>query len=110
MENTNSLEIGQLVAIFCEDWHTDPAIGECLELGGEEIGIRWLEGSYSSAWMLCKVPDPQDKRKKVDWMQNVPRSSVILYNFKLTAKNHLRKCTVLELKKLYEQARTQTPM
>ena len=107
VENCDDLEIGQLVAVFCEDCTSDPAIGECVELGEEEIELRWLQGTYSSSWSPYRVPDPHNRRRKMDWRQKVPRKSILLYSFTLTTTKHLRKHTVLSLKKLYDQARMQ---
>ena len=76
-----------------------------MELGGEEVEIRWLQGTYSSSWTLCRVPNPEDRRRKMDWRQKVPRNSILLYNFTLTTTKHLKKHTILKLKKLYDQAR-----
>ena len=102
--DTTALVEGDLVAINC-DWEGEPAIGECLHLKGEEVSIKWKTGTYTSAWIDAKVLDPEDKRRRIDWVQDVPISSVILFAFKLTNKNHLRKSTISHLKEAYSQLR-----
>ena len=91
-------------SVKSEDCNTDPAIGECMELGTEYIDIRWLQGTYSTSWAPYKVVDRDDRCRKVDWRQKVPRNSILLYTYTLTTTRHLRKHTVLALKNLYDQA------
>ena len=101
VENTGDLDIGHLVAIYCEDCPTEPAIGQVTGLSQDNVQIKWMEGTYSMSWTYCKVQDPNDRRRKVDWKQNVPRNSILLYNFTFTKTKHLRKKTVSQLKELY---------
>ena len=60
-----------------------------------------MEGGYTKAWRVAKQLDPKNCRKKFDWKDIVPKSSIILFDFKLTSNNHLRKLTVDHLKKAY---------
>ena len=106
VENTSNLEIGHLVAIHCEDCPTEPAIGEVTDIGIDDINLKWMEGTYSTAWHYYKILDARDRRKKVDWIQSVPRSSILLFNFTFTKTNHLKKKTVLKLKELYTREHT----
>ena len=85
MTDTSSLVSGDLVAINC-DWEGEPAIAECLQVDEDEVTVKWKNGTYSSTWTDAKVPDPNDKRKKIDWVQTVPISSILLFAFKLTNK------------------------
>ena len=103
VESTEDLDIGHLVAVHCEDCPTEPAIGEVMELGRDNVQIKWLKGTYSTSWEYYKIPDERDRRRKVNWEQNIPRSSILLYNFQLTKTKHLRKKTISKLKELYAQ-------
>ena len=39
----------------------------------------------------------------MDWKDNLPKSSILLYDFELTKTKHLRKATIEHLKKAYQQ-------
>ena len=72
--DTTALVEGDLVAINC-DWEGEPAIGECLQLKWRKSASNGRQ--VSSAWIDTKVPDPEDKRRRIDWVQDVPISSVL---------------------------------
>ena len=95
------------MAVHMEGSSEEPAIGECLAITSESVSVRWYKGDYSSAWAPYKVPDPTDRRKKIFWEQNIPRNSIILYSFQLTAIKHLKKATVKHLKAEYNKLRTE---
>jgi len=61
-----------------------------------------VEGGYTKALEGCQAAiDSKNHKKKVDWKDIVPKSSITLSDFKLTSNNHLRKLTVDYLKKTY---------
>ena len=62
------------------------------------MSLVWYEGTYSSKWKPWKIRDPHDKRKIIDWTDNVPVSSIILYAFELTPMQHLKRTTINRLK------------
>ena len=105
VESTADLQVGQLVAIYCQDCPTEPSIGETTNLFGEEIELKWMEGTYSTVWTYCRISSDSDKRRRVEWVQKVPRSSILLYGFELTKGKHLKKNTVIKLKELYSELR-----
>ena len=70
-----------------------------------EVEIVWLEGAYNKSWKVSKQRDPRNKRKMIDWKDTIPKTSIILFDFELTATNHLRKRTVEHLKKTYTELR-----
>ena len=82
--STTDLQVGQLVAIYCQDCPIEPAIGETTNLFGEEIELKWMEGTYSTVRTYCQICSDSDKRRRVEWVQKVPRSSILLYGFELT--------------------------
>ena len=63
--------------------------------------ILWYEGTYTSAWRPWKIRDPKNRRRIVDWTDTIPKTSIILFAFKLTARNHLKKTTISKLKEEY---------
>ena len=101
--NLTELKEGQLVAVHCDNCSQEPLIAKVEDVKGDDIEIVWLEGGYMKAWKVAKTQDLKNKRKKVDWRDTLPRSSVILFDFKLTSSNHLRKATIAHLKKAYEE-------
>ena len=73
------------------------------EICDEEIKIVWLEGEYNKQWKTARHQDPNHRGRMVEWRDTIPKSSIILFDFKLTTTNRLRKVTVENLKKLYAE-------
>ncbi len=69
------------------------------------VNVVWLEGSYTKKWKEAKVQDPINRRKKIDWKDTVPKSSIILFDFELMSAGNLRKATIEHLKKAYDERR-----
>ena len=105
MRSLDSLKEGHLVAVLCEETTTEPLIGEVRSLAEDKIEIAWLKGSYTTAWTTWVL---YEGRKKVEWRDSIPKTSVILYDFELTKTKHLRKATITHLKRAYEQLRTRS--
>ena len=81
------------MAVFCENYSTEPAIGKCIQIDNDIIEILWMEGSYTSSWKPWKVRDPKNQRK-----QSIGRTALFhnyLFGFLLTSNNHLRKKTII---------------
>ena len=97
-ESIDTIEKGQLVALNVENCHLKPLIAKVLEVNEETIDVVWLEGSYSKAWKVAKKKEGRDL---VDWIDTVPKSSVILFDFQLTRSDRLRKATIKHLKAAY---------
>ena len=60
------------------------------------------EQGCTKAWRVVKQLDHNNHRKKFEWKDIIPKSSIILFEFKLTSNNHLRKLTVDHLKTYLE--------
>jgi len=60
------------------------------------------EQGYTKAWRVVKQLDHNNHGKKFEWKDIVPKSSIILFELKLTSNNHLRKLTVDHLKTYLE--------
>ena len=93
------------MAVFCENYSTEPAIGKCIQIDNDTIEILWMEGSYTSPWKPWKVRDPKNRRKTIDWTDSIPKLSIVLFGFILTSNNHLRKKTIDCLKQEYSKIR-----
>ena len=68
-----------------------------------DVEIVWLEGEYNRSWKPAKQRDPSNRSRMVEWRDTIPKSSIILFNFELTATNRLRKNTVEHLKNTYKE-------
>ena len=75
----SGLEIGHLVALRGDT--NNLLIGRCITIMEEEIELSWFDGSYTTIWKPSKMKDPNNPRKLVDWTDQVPKSSIILYGF-----------------------------
>lgn len=99
------MRIAQLVAVFNKEEQEEPWIGRVECISGNEVQVVWLEGGYGRSWRVARRQDPTNKRKKIDWKDTIPKSSIILYDFELTTTCHLRKKTITHLQKVYQQLR-----
>ena len=97
----STLSANQLVAVQCENCELEPLIARVEGIKQDDVEIVWLEGKYNKSWKVAKHLDPKNQRKRVDWKDVVPKSSIILFDFKLTASKHLWKSTLEHLKKAY---------
>ena len=59
-----------------------------MELGKEEVEIRWLQSTDTTPWTPCRVADPLDTRK-LDWRQKVPQRSILLHKFTLLREDEI---------------------
>jgi hypothetical protein len=98
----SGLNEGQLVAIHCEEG-TEPAIARLTAVNEDTVDVVWFKGGYSTAWTPFIL---YEGKRKVEWKDKLPKSSIILYDFELTKTKHLHKATITHLKKKYEQLRT----
>ena len=89
----------QLVAVYCNEG-TQPAIAKITAIDDNHINVIWLKGSYTTAWEPYIL---YEGRRRVDWKDNLAKSSILLYDFELTKTKHLRKVTIEHLKKAYQQ-------
>lgn len=105
MSGTESVQVGYLVAVYCENYADGPSIGKCLQVTDTNIQLEWMKGSYTSSWATWIVPDETNRRKKVPWTDWVPKDFIILFDFRLTATNRLRKTTAKHLQLKYNELR-----
>ena len=85
----------------CENRELEPLIARLEGTKQDNDEVVQGEGGYTKAWTVAKQLDSKNRRKKVDWKDIIPKSSIILSDFKLTPNNHLRKLTADYLKKTY---------
>ena len=78
-------EVWQLVALNVANCSLRPLIAEVIQVNEENIDVVWLEGS------MWKVAKKKEARVMVDWVDTVPKTSIILFDFELTKTKHLEK-------------------
>ena len=104
VDSTNLVNIGQWVAIFCED-AVDPCIGKIKEMKNEDILVKWYKGKWNGQWQEWLLPISGKSHKQTEWLDWVKKESIILYDFQMTSTNRLKKETVSYLKKKYSELR-----
>jgi len=85
----------------CENCEHEPLVAIVERIKLDNVEVVWMEGGYTKAWRVAKQLDPKNHRKKFDWKDIIPKSSIVLFDFKVTSNIHLRKLTVDHLKKTY---------
>ena len=101
--DTTGLSEGSLVAILCENCEKEPLICRVAKIYTDDVDIVWLEGEYNKGWKTARHRDPSNRSRMVDWKDTIPKPSILLFDFELTANKHLRRATVEHLKKLYAE-------
>ena len=99
----STLNTDDLVAVFCENYAREPVIGRCTQIFDDTIDVAWMEGSYTTLWKPWKVRDATNRRKVVDWVDRIPKVSILLFGFTLTTTKHLRRKTIERLKEEYNK-------
>ena len=85
VRDLSGIKVGQLVAIHCQEG-TEPAIAKITVMDEDSVHVIWLKGEYSTAWAPYIL---YEGRKKVERVDKLPKSSIILYGFELTKHCHL---------------------
>ena len=107
VSDTTALQTEHLVAVTCENCELEPLIAKVVEIEENRVEIEWLEGTYSKPWHTAKQRDPNNQRKFIPWKDFIPKESIILFAFTMTASNRLRKATIDHLKEQYMKIREQ---
>jgi len=63
----------------------EPLVAIVERIKQDNVEVVWMEGGYTKAWRVVKQLDPKNHRKKFDWKDITPKSSIILFEFKLTS-------------------------
>jgi hypothetical protein len=87
------------VALNMSEYKEKPQIGNVKSVSENTLEIEWYNGSWTTTWKVHKI---RKGRELVVWKEEVPKSSVVLFDFSLTPNNKLREATRKELKRVYE--------
>lgn len=87
------------MALSLETYRERPLIGRVDQVGESTLTITWLHGHWTTPWSVCKQRQGQ---RYVEWQEEVPKASVVLFDFQLTSGGKLRKATKRELRRVYD--------
>ena len=74
---------------YATDW---PQIGKVVDITNEDVSIHWYDGVIDGPYKpLRKSREGTDGRKKVAWIDKIPKSCVLTGPFNLTQKKLLPK-------------------
>ena len=99
---TEDLRPGILAVVYTNETSSRPWLGqiEAVDKSGE-VRIHWFAGSYNTRWR----PMTGTASKS-----SVPRASLLVWGFELTeTRQHLRKDTREEIKRLYKETDGKIP-
>lgn len=98
-QNINEITVDMLVALVSDRYVERPMIARVKEVRGEILVVVWLVGSWTTSWSVCKK---REGRGYVEWIEEVSKESVVLFDFALTSSGKLRSTTTRELKEVYD--------
>ena len=97
-QSRDKIATGMLVALMSESSSERPLIAKVKEIRGDKLFVLWMDGKWTTVWRECKK---REGSKYVEWTDEVPRASVVLFDFQLTSSGKLRTTTLRELKGIY---------
>lgn len=94
------IEVGKFVAVHLLDCNEVPVIGKVLavddEKVNEEVKLHYWKGSFKGKFSPLNFP-----RRRVPWINDLPKTCVIMSSFSLTADNRLLPSTRVHLENEY---------
>ena len=98
-ESRDDISKEMFVVLSLENYRERPLIGRVNKLFQKTLKITWLHGHWTMPWSICKRREGQ---RHIEWQEEVPKESVMLFDFQLTSSGKLRRqVTVRELKRVY---------
>ena len=79
-----NIEVGKFVAVHLANYDRVPVIGNVLEVNGDSIKIHYWKGSFKGKWSPQDVP-----RRRTPWVDELPKTCIILCSFSLTEDSKL---------------------
>lgn len=87
-----------LVALDLESYRERPLVACVREIVEEKVTVAWYGGAWTTKWSLAKK---KDGRQWVEWLEEVHKEDIVLFDFKLTDKGKLRLPTIRHLREAY---------
>lgn len=91
-----NIEVGKFVAVHLANYDKVPVIGKVLEVNGDNIKIHYWKGSFKGKWSPQDVP-----RRRTPWVDELPKTCIILCSFSLTEDSKLLPSTRRHLQDEY---------
>lgn len=91
-----NIEVGKFVAVHLANYDRVPVIGKVLEVNGDSIKIHYWKGSFKGKWSPQDVP-----RRRTPWVDELPKTCIILCSFSLTEDSKLLPSTRRHLQDEY---------
>ena len=90
------IEAGKFVAVHPANYDKVPVIGKVLEVSESMVNIHYWKGSFKGKWSPQDVP-----RRRTPWIDELPKTSVILCSFLLSEYSKLLPSTRKHLQDEY---------
>lgn len=97
-QDPKDIDVGMLVAIDLDKYRERPLIAKVKETKDDKLVVAWMAGSWTTPWSVCKR---WTGRTREEWLEEVSRESIILFDFELTPTGKLRSASIKELKNSY---------
>uniref|UniRef100_A0AAY5EDC5 Nipped-B protein n=1 Tax=Electrophorus electricus TaxID=8005 RepID=A0AAY5EDC5_ELEEL len=94
-ESVSALDI---VALHCPRYHIRPQLARVLQRTDQGYNVRWMAGSYSSAWTEARR---KEGRKLVPWVDTIRHTDIIYKKITLTSASKLSHRVAQTLRALY---------
>ena len=91
-----NIEVGKFVAVHLPNYDKVPVIGKVLEVSEDMVKIHYWKGSFKGKWSPQDVP-----RRRTPWVDELPKTCIILCSFSLTEDSKLLPSTRKHLQDEY---------
>ena len=96
------ITVGTFVAVHIDNWDKVPVIGNVVEVKEETIKVHYWQGSFKGKFRPQNVP-----RSCSPWVDELPKTCVILCSFSLSDENKLLPSTRKYLQEEYVRLKNQ---
>ena len=94
----DNLEVGSLVAVKLVNYAKEPVIGKVQQVHADSFTLQYWRGTYNGKWAPQTLP-----RSQRPWVDELPKSCIILCMFSLTDDNKLLLSTKRHLRDEYNR-------
>ena len=80
----DTIEVGSFVAVNLSNYDKIPVIGKVLQINNDTVKIHYWKGSFKGKFSPQNLP-----RSRTPWVDELPKSCIILCSFSLTDGHRL---------------------
>ena len=95
-DHLQNIQVGKFVAVNLSNCDKVPIIGKVLEVHDEEVKVHYRKGSFKGKWSPQNAP-----RSQTLWVDELPKTCIILSSFSFTEDNKLLPTTRKHLQEEY---------